>query len=120
MAVIVVGISHRGAAVDVRERIAFSSVDARRTVEELGGVAGIREGILLSTCNRTEFYLVEGETDAAPAVWKLLSDRLGADAAGYGYVLRDRDAVTRLFVVSAWLDPRGLGAGPVYARRPRR
>src|SRR5258708_37877796 len=105
MAVIVVGISHRGAAVDVRERIAFSSVDARRTVEELGGVAGIREGILLSTCNRTEFYLVEGETDAAPAVWKLLSDRLGADAAGYGYVLRGPGAVRPPVWVAAGLGP---------------
>src|SRR5258708_15023807 len=113
MAVIVVGISDRGAAVDVRERIAFSSVDARRTVEELGGVAGIREGILLSTCNRTEFYLVEGETDAAPAVWKLLSDRLGADAAGYGYVLRDRDAGRHPFCVAAGSDSLGIGGGHI-------
>src|SRR5258708_18928918 len=104
MAVIVVGISHRGAAVDVRERVAFSSVDARRTVEGLHGSAGIREGILLSTCNRTEFYLVEGEADATLAVWSLLSERLGSDAAGYGYVLRDRDAVNHLFSVAAGLD----------------
>jgi glutamyl-tRNA reductase len=116
MAVIVVGISHRGAAVDVRERVAFSSVDARRTVEELHGIAGIREGIVLSTCNRTEFYLVEGEADAAPAVWNVLSDRLGSDAAGYGYVLRDREAVSHLFSVAAGLDSMVLGEAQIQGQ----
>jgi glutamyl-tRNA reductase len=116
VAVIVVGISHRGAAVEVRERVAFSSADARRTVEELHGVAGIREGILVSTCNRTEFYLVEGDADAAPAVWTLLSDRLGSDAAQYGYVMRDREAVSHLFSVAAGLDSMVLGEAQIQGQ----
>lgn len=116
MAVIVVGISHRGAAVEVRERVAFSSADARRTVEELHGIAGIREGILVSTCNRTEFYLVEGDADAAPAVWTLLSDRLGSDAAQYGYVMRDREAVSHLFSVAAGLDSMVLGEAQIQGQ----
>lgn len=116
MAVIVIGISHRGAAVDVRERVAFSSPDARRTIEGLHGITGIREGVLLSTCNRTEFYLVEGEIDAAPAVWSLLSERLGGDAASYGYVMRDREAVTHLFSVAAGLDSMVLGEAQIQGQ----
>lgn len=116
MAVIVVGISHRGASVDMRERVAFSSADARRTIDELRGIAGIREGILLSTCNRTEFYLVEGDADAAPSVWSMLSDRLGSDAAQYGYVLRDRDAVSHLFSVAAGLDSMVLGEAQIQGQ----
>ena len=49
--------------------------------------------MLLSTCNRTELYVVEGEPDAAAAVWALFGERLGGDASGFGYVRRDRDAV---------------------------
>jgi glutamyl-tRNA reductase len=116
MAVIVVGISHRGASVDMRERVAFSSADARRTIDELRGIAGICEGILLSTCNRTEFYLVEGDADAAPSVWSMLSDRLGSDAAQYGYVLRDRDAVSHLFSVAAGLDSMVLGEAQIQGQ----
>lgn len=116
MAVIVVGISHRGATVDVRERIAFSSADARRALETLHGMAVIREGILVSTCNRTEFYLVEGDAAAAPAIWNLLSDRLGGDAAQYGYVMRDREAVSHLFSVASGLDSMVLGEAQIQGQ----
>src|SRR4051812_2551651 len=104
MSVVVVGVSHRGASVDVRERVAIGSGDARRAIEVLQADSGIREGIVLSTCNRTEFYLVEGEADAAPAVWDVLSKRLGEDAAAYGYVMREKEAVAHLFSVAAGLD----------------
>ena len=66
MAVIVLGLSHHGAPLDVRERLAYPARDVLPTLERLLTVAGAREGVLLSTCNRTEFYLVEGEREAAP------------------------------------------------------
>lgn len=116
MAVVVVGISHRGASVDVRERVSFGSADARRTIEKLHETAGIREGILLSTCNRTELYLVEGDADAAPVVWSMLSERLGEDATGFGYVMRDRDAVSHLFGVAAGLDSMVLGEAQIQGQ----
>ena len=116
MAVVVVGISHRGASVDVRERVSFGSADARRTIEKLHETAGIREGILLSTCNRTELYLVEGDSDAAPVVWSMLSERLGEDATGFGYVMRDRDAVSHLFGVAAGLDSMVLGEAQIQGQ----
>ena len=116
MAVVVVGISHRGASVDVRERVSFGSADARRTIEKLHETAGIREGILLSTCNRTELYLVEGDADAAPVVWSMLSERLGEDATGFGYVMRDRNAVSHLFGVAAGLDSMVLGEAQIQGQ----
>jgi glutamyl-tRNA reductase len=77
---------------------------------------GAREGVLLSTCNRTEFYLVEGERDAAPAVWHLLSERLGEEASGFGYVRRDRDAVAHLFHVTSGLDSMVLGEAQIHGQ----
>jgi glutamyl-tRNA reductase len=116
MAVVVVGISHRGASVAVRERVSFSAADARRAVDALRQSSSAREAILLSTCNRTEFYLVEGESDAAPAVWDALSARLGEDAASYGYVMRDRDAVAHLFGVASGLDSMVLGEAQIQGQ----
>ena len=116
MALIVAGISHRGASVDVRERVSFKAADARRTLEILHATAGIREGILLSTCNRTEFYMVEGEVDAASAVWHLLTKRLEEDASRYGYVMRDRAAVSHLFGVAAGLDSMVLGEAQIHGQ----
>ncbi|PYP55682.1 MAG: glutamyl-tRNA reductase, partial [Gemmatimonadetes bacterium] len=73
--------------------------------------AGARGGVLLSTCNRTEFYLAEPDDAVPEAVWALLSERLGAgrSASAYGYVQRDRDAVRHLYRVSAGLDSMILG-----------
>jgi glutamyl-tRNA reductase len=116
MALVVLGMSHRGAPVEIRERVAFASADARRTVEDLRLSAGVREGILLSTCNRTEFYCVEGDEDAAPAVWTTLSARLGEDATGYGYVMRDREAVAHLFGVASGLDSMVLGEAQIHGQ----
>src|SRR3954469_1558183 len=116
MAVIVVGLSHRGAPVELRERVAFSNADARQTIEDMRTAGAIREGVLLSTCNRSEFYLVEGSTEGPQSVWRLLSDRLGMDASPYGYVLRDREAVSHLFSVAAGIDSMVLGEAQIHGQ----
>jgi glutamyl-tRNA reductase len=115
MALIVAGISHRGASVAVREKVAFSTAEARRALEALQG-AGIREGVVLSTCNRTEFYLVEGDAEGAAAAWRLMSDRLGEDASAYGYVMRDRAAVAHLFAVTSGMDAMVLGEAQIHGQ----
>jgi glutamyl-tRNA reductase len=106
----VVGANHRSAPLEVRERFAHAPSDVPRALERVLA-AGARGGVLLSTCNRTEFYVTEPETSAPDAVWALLSERLGAgrEASAYGYVQRDRDAVRHLYRVSAGLDSMILG-----------
>src|SRR4051812_1787342 len=104
MALILAGISHRGATVEVREKVALSIAEAREALEGIVARGDAREAVVLSTCNRTEFYLIEADSDAAPAVWSLLSGRLGEDASAYGYVMRDREAVAHLFAVTSGLD----------------
>ena len=115
MALIVAGISHRGASVEVREKVAFSTAEARRALADLRE-HGTRESVLLSTCNRTEFYIVEGDTDGAAAAWRLMSERLGEDAASYGYVLRDREAAAHLFAVASGLDSMVIGEAQIHGQ----
>ena len=115
MALIVAGISHRGASLDVREKVSFSTADVRRALDALRE-AGMREGVVLSTCNRTEFYLVEGEVDGAAAAWRAMSERLGEDASAYGYVKRDRDAAAHLFAVASGMDSMVVGEAQIHGQ----
>jgi glutamyl-tRNA reductase len=116
MALIVAGISHRGASVDVREKVSFSTAEARRALEQLAADAHVREGVILSTCNRTEFYIVEGDEDGARAAWHLMTQRLGEDASGYGYVMRDKEAVAHLFGVASGLDSMVIGEAQIHGQ----
>ncbi|MDQ2666849.1 MAG: glutamyl-tRNA reductase [Gemmatimonadota bacterium] len=116
MAVIVVGVSHQGAPLDVRERLVFSPREVVGTLDALRGIAGAREGVLLSTCNRTELYLVEGEQEASGAVWELFSQRLRADASAYGYVRRDREAAAHLFRVASGMESMVVGEAQIHGQ----
>ena len=109
MALTLVGVSHATADIDVRERLAHAPQEIPATLAAVRGATGAREGVLLSTCNRTEIYLVEGERDATDGAWTALSRRLGRDASPYGYVRREREVVKHLFRVAAGLDSMILG-----------
>lgn len=110
MPVAVVGASHRTAPIELRERLAFGRAEVPPALGALAGEAGA-EAVLLTTCNRTEFYLASGDDEAVAAARELLARRIGADAgdAGWMYVRRDRDAAQHLFRVAAGLDSMILG-----------
>ena len=116
MAVIVLGVSHHGAPLDVREKLAFRSVEVLPALERVRARSGASEGVLLSTCNRTELYVVEGAGDAVADGWALLSERLGGDASRYGYVRRDRDAAAHLFRVASGMDSLVVGEAQIHGQ----
>jgi glutamyl-tRNA reductase len=116
VAVIVLGVSHHGAPVDVRERLAFRPHEVIPSLERLRDDVGVREGVLLSTCNRTELYLVEGDSESVAAGWRLLGERLGAEASGYGYVRRDREAAAHLFRVASGMDSMVVGEAQIHGQ----
>src|SRR5438093_11232114 len=117
MSIAVLGVNHRTAPLEVRERFAH---DRREVAASLGRVlaAGARGGVLLSTCNRTEFYFAEPAEGVAESVWDLLSERLGGsrDAREYGYTQHDRDAVRHLYRVSSGLDAMILGESQIQGQ----
>ena len=117
MRLAVVGVNHRMAPLDVRERFAHAPRVGPAALERVLS-AGAGGGVLLSTCNRTEFYLAE-PGDATPAtVWAILTERLGEgrSASEYGYLVRDRDAVRHLYRVSAGLDSMILGESQIQGQ----
>ncbi len=113
----VVGVNHRTAPLEVRERFAHG---AHEVPVALGRVvaAGASGGVLLSTCNRTEFYLSDASDAAADAVWALLGERLGDGRAArpYGYLRRDREAARQLYRVASGLDSMILGESQIQGQ----
>ena len=115
----VLGVNHRTAPLEVRERFAHGAHEVPGALARVMA-AGAQGGVLLSTCNRTEFYLVTEEEPAFDTVWSLLGERLPATPAGgvreYGYVVRDREAVRHLYRVSAGLDSMILGESQIQGQ----
>ena len=117
MGIKVLGVNHRTAPLDVRERFAHGAHEVPGALARVMA-AGASGGVLLSTCNRTEFYLVADEERVTDAVWDLLGERLegGAAAREYGYIARDRDAVRHLYRVSSGLDSMILGESQIQGQ----
>src|SRR5437879_9760620 len=117
MSIAVVGVNHRTAPPEVRERCAPARRDVATSLERLRS-AGAGGGVLLSTCNRTEFYIAEPAEAVPEAVWAILTERLGdgREASAYGYLQRDREAVRHLYRVSAGLDSMILGESQIQGQ----
>src|SRR5258708_26804108 len=83
MGIKVVGVNHRTAPLDVRERFAHGAHEVPGALARVMA-AGASAGVLLSTCNRTEFYLVADDEPALEAGGALLCGRLpsGTPPAG--------------------------------------
>ncbi len=56
MSLLVLGINHKTASVDLREKVAFSPEKLRLALTELGQMPDVNSSVILSTCNRTEIY----------------------------------------------------------------
>src|ERR1700682_6194793 len=109
MEIVLVGLNHRTAPVEVREQLSFTAEQARRAADELRSRGILQETLVLSTCNRSEVYGVPPETshECAPGLSTFLSEfhKVRPDILdGSLYHHYDRHAVQHLFRVSAGLD----------------
>ena len=121
MEIVLVGLSHRTATVQMRERVAFNAEQARRAEGELRERGILEETLVLSTCNRSEVYGVPPETaaDAAGALTDYLAafhQLSPADLNGSLYRHNNRTAVRHLFRVAAGLDSMLLGEAEILGQ----
>lgn len=116
MALIVVGVSHATAPIEVREKLAFNPREALHALSLLKQSSVMREGVVLSTCNRTEIYAVAEGEDVISRIASLYSGRLGEEAEPYVYVHRERDATAHLFSVAAGLESMILGEAQIHGQ----
>ncbi len=118
MALVTLGINHRTAPVELRERIAFTPERMEEAFAELRIASGASEAAILSTCNRTELYLA-GDDDCAPLVLRWLAGFHNLEVAELEeavYVHRDADAVRHVMRVAAGLDSMVLGEPQIFGQ----
>jgi len=111
MKLTLVGTSHKLAPVEVREQVALDAGAASELAHRLAGDG--REAAVLSTCNRTELYIVAGEEDEAIAELERVG---GEPLAPYLYRLGDEAAALHLFRVAAGLDSMVPGEGEILGQ----
>ncbi len=107
------GVSHHRAPIELRERVALDLDACRALAHRLDG-----EAVVLSTCNRTELYLVREEhadDEAVDALAQLAGDRAD-DLTAALYRLRDEAAALHLFRVAAGLDSLVPGEGEILGQ----
>ena len=111
--IVVVGLNHRSAPVDIRERVAFSNGRLEPALRRLVELAGVAEGAIVSTCNRVEVIACGSQPEAVGAALPGFLARehgLPEDTlAGHLYTLTGREAVRHLFRVTASLDSMVVG-----------
>jgi glutamyl-tRNA reductase len=111
--IVLVGLSHHNAPVEVRERVAFADDRLEPALRGLVSRPSVREGVIVSTCNRVEVVACGGDADAVAAelpAFIAQANGLHGDAlAGSVYTRRDREAVRHLFRVASSLDSMVVG-----------
>jgi glutamyl-tRNA reductase len=111
MWLLAVGVNHKTAPVEIRERVAFAPNSVQAALQDLNRVAGVREAAILSTCNRTELYCVaEPQAEASVVGW--LGQHHALDHTGlepHLYRHPGPEAVRHLLRVASGLDSMVLG-----------
>jgi glutamyl-tRNA reductase len=110
---VLVGLNHRTAKVDVRQQASFSSEQLREGLQRLSACPGIQESMIVSTCNRVEVISrVDPQTGGIPSIENFLSESSGIELSQLQPVLyryMDEQAVRHVFRVASSLDSMILG-----------
>jgi glutamyl-tRNA reductase len=117
------GISHKTAPVALRERLAFTEEQASGFAAQVTATAEVREAVVISTCNRTEIYLVVGDPVRAESdVLGLLAGRASirpTELAEAIYSPRNCDAARQLYRVTAGLESMIVGEAEIQGQVKR-
>lgn len=119
MELVCLGLNHRTAPIEVRERFAVGTTKLGEASREISAIEGVAEGVVVSTCNRTEFYLAGEDGE------KILSriEQALAETHGMGHELHDHfyrmeknAAAEHLCRVVSGLDSMVLGETEIFGQ----
>jgi glutamyl-tRNA reductase len=117
------GVSHKTAPLDLRERLSLTEGSAVGALRELTVADGIHEAAAISTCNRTELYLVVSDTveaeSTALGVLTRQADIPPTELLGHLYSHRGGDAADHLFRVTSGLDSMIVGEAEIQGQVKR-
>jgi glutamyl-tRNA reductase len=119
MELLCLGLNHRTAPVEVRERFAVGTTKLGEAANELVALAEATEGVVISTCNRTEFYLA---AENAKQTFQLIETRLAlkiqldSSVAAHFYRKEKSEAARHLCRVVSGLDSMMLGETEIFGQ----
>ena len=122
MSIILLGLNYKSATVEIREKVSMSKTHIQKNADQLRALHGVAGIAILSTCNRTEFYLDAGagqDQQAIEAMMAFISSYSTCPVAlleQHMYVMKGRTAVEHLFTVAAGLDSMILGESQIQGQ----
>ena len=110
---VLLGVNHNTAPIEIRERLAIPAGRLADATRSLVSAPGIREGLILSTCNRVELLTLQEEgSQPSPDLLRFFHEYFSVPAATirpHLYEFREREAVRHLFRVASSLDSMVVG-----------
>ncbi|MEN6413841.1 MAG: glutamyl-tRNA reductase [Veillonellales bacterium] len=119
MQLVVLGLNHKTAPVEVRECFSFSEEQVKTALKHLHEYEELSECVLLSTCNRTEMYAVVDDADDAEPVMVQFLGRMAdnpLDARAFLFFYTGEECIHHLFRVSSSLDSLVIGEGQILSQ----
>ena len=118
-----IGISHKTAPIEVRERLALPEARALEFIRDLRGASEVHEAVAISTCNRTEIYAVVGDpVEAESTVLAMFARQAGirpTELTGAIYALGNCEAARHLYRVVSGLDSMVVGEAQIQGQVKR-
>ena len=120
--IVIVGLNHRSAPIEVRESVAFENSYVRDALSRLRELPSIHEGVILSTCNRVEVVAAASDHLAAfTSIKNFLGEPKAHRVPGpleeqHVYTYQGSDAVRHIFRVAASLDSMVVGEPPILGQ----
>ena len=112
----ILGLNHRTAPIEIREKFSVGKEALRRGLENLDDYDGLSEAVILSTCNRSEIYAVTAD-GCDESLRNFLNDLIGgAVEKNFLYEFDDENCAAHLFEVAAGLDSLVLGEGQILSQ----
>jgi len=113
MNILVIGLNHKTAPIEVREKVAFSGTKLDEAIQIMKGVDAVKENIILSTCNRVEIYAGVSDLDSGiENIKSFLSDfhKVPRDLLDRSlYIHKGQDAIRHMYRVASSLDSMVVG-----------
>jgi len=125
MAIALLGINHTSAPVQLREQVAFDPANIAQSLESLCSLVDVQEGVILSTCNRTEIYIAHASTDTKLIEKSLVSwietshaldNTTKEEISNCLYFKTEQESVKHLLTVSCGLDSMVLGEPQIFGQ----
>ncbi len=110
MEIVCLGLSHKTAPIDIRERFAIGDTHLGEVSALLSKTEGLSEAVVISTCNRVEYYLAANDGAHALKLTEEFAAQRAQQSAGEAFFrFRGRDGIRHLFRVASGLDSMVLG-----------